>query len=153
MPTWRQSSPVLASAITAAMICVGAARNSALATITRLMNSQSSNPAMTDSVPAMGTSRIRPETVMAFGFPTARCTDLSPFLTVVPAKAGTHNHRGLKRSQIAPHREDTAYGSPLSRERHQNLIHHLRHARQKEPVDRKLRRNIAELAQCVDHGA
>src|SRR5215208_6370209 len=42
-----------------------------------------------------------------------------PGMTVFkrPAKAGIHDHRPLKRSQVVPHRECTAYGSPLSRGR------------------------------------
>jgi hypothetical protein len=36
---------------------------------------------------------------------------------VVPAQAGTHNHRGFEVFEIVPHREDTAYGSPLARGR------------------------------------
>jgi len=36
---------------------------------------------------------------------------------VVPAQAGTHNHRCFKFIQTVPHRCDTAYGSPLSRGR------------------------------------
>src|SRR5438067_13855759 len=38
-------------------------------------------------------------------------------LSVVPAKAGTHNHRRLEISLAVPHREETEYGSPLSRGR------------------------------------
>jgi hypothetical protein len=36
---------------------------------------------------------------------------------VVPAKAGTHNHRTLIVTSIVPHRYHTEYGTPPSRGR------------------------------------
>src|SRR5947209_6484346 len=74
MPTWRHSSPLLASANVAATIWLGAARNSALATMTRLANSQTRSPATTDSVPAIGNRRVRSRPFTPFCASTGRCT-------------------------------------------------------------------------------
>jgi catechol 2,3-dioxygenase-like lactoylglutathione lyase family enzyme len=58
-------------------------------------------------------------------------------VAVVPAQAGTHNHRSFKFSSVVPHRYDTAYGSPPARGRqieiqsarrmHGHLFHLRRH--------------------------
>src|SRR5262245_60032529 len=56
-------------------------------------------------------------------FIAARITALP---SVVPAQAGTHNHRAIDISPAVPHRKDTAYGSPLSRGRHCGMVVHKR---------------------------
>src|SRR5437660_2785981 len=46
---------------------------------------------------------------------------MKQLFVVVPAKAGTHNHRRCNMSPITPYLENTEYGSPPSRGRRECL--------------------------------
>src|SRR5580704_18859262 len=110
----------------ASAICDGDARNSALSTRKRLISSHSSNPPATDRMPAkyLGCSALPRRGVEAES--TGRD---SGGLTVLTPSLVT-----LMAVSYA-------------------LIGNLRHARKQQAVDREACRQIAEIAQRVDHAA
>src|ERR1700733_12849375 len=119
-----QSSPVIARLYMAIAICDGAARNSALSTMKRLISSHSRSPPATDRIPAkyLGCSAPPREGAEAgaAGRDSAGLTVLTPSLVALMA---------------------ISYA----------LIGNLRHARQQQAVDREIGGQVAQRAQRLDH--
>src|SRR5579864_1527159 len=108
----------------ATTICDGAAKNSALSMAKRLINSHSNSPPATDRMPAKYRGR---NALAGCGDDTVSARRVSGGLTV------------LTPSLV------TLIGC--------SSVGNLRHARQQQAIHRKIRRNIAERAQRLDHVA
>src|SRR5580698_9577974 len=108
----------------ATAICDGAARNSALSTRKRLINSHRASPPATERTPAIFRGRNKPaarsETTASADRDSGGLTVLTPSLVTLMA---------------------TSYA----------LIGNLRHARQQQAVDRETGGEIAQRAERIDH--
>ncbi len=106
---WRPSSPLDVSRQIASMIWVGAARNSGLATSTRLISSHSSSPASTDSRPAMPRNPCQERTPPAAAAVIAGLPVAVPWLVMSRQSASWVTPGNTMRSMsIAPGRSPSA---------------------------------------------